>query len=311
MTAYTATTTTASTGPAARTGRGLRRAVTTMAAAATVTALGAVLAATAASAAVAAPTTTAATAATAAAAPARNWIGTGWNNHLIYTADPATTTHFYGSATSFGTGSDPAASPITDSLATSGLLDYSSYAQFSADISSGAIAGSYHWVMYDPEQWSQTPQAEQLNPAKYLAAFGKLAHAHGLKVIETPARDLGNVATTCPLNTATGENLDQWYIRCNIAGAAAASSDIYVLQDQVNTTNLTEYKALFTQARTQALAANPTIATDTEISTNYGTPTDMATAAKSVPASGYYLSTTSPNIPQADQFLHIMQTAGY
>jgi hypothetical protein len=41
----------------------------------------------------------------------------------------------------------------------------------------------------------QTPAAEQQNPVKYLGLFASLAHQHGYKVIETPARDLGNRAS--------------------------------------------------------------------------------------------------------------------
>jgi hypothetical protein len=247
----------------------------------------------------------------AATTPARNWIGTGWNVHLAYQADPATASHFFSAATSFGTGPSSTASPVTDSLSASATLYYSSYAQFSADLSSGAITYPYKWVMYDPEGWANTPLAEQQNPVRYLGLFASLAHSKGYKVIETPARDLGNVATVCPLNTATGENLDQWYIRCKIA-AAAAAADVYVLQDQVNTTSITEYQWLFTQARAQALAANSAVKVDAEISTNYGTADQMAAAAQSVPtASGFYLSTTTAAITQTTQFLQKMQTAGY
>jgi hypothetical protein len=250
-------------------------------------------------------------AAGAATTPARNWIGTGWNVHLAYQADAATTSHFFNAATSYGTGPNNDATPVTDGFSTSATLYYSSYAQFQSDISSGAITYPYKWVMYDPEGWANTPLAEQQNPVKYLGLFASLAHQHGYKVIETPARDLGNVATTCPLSTKTGENLDQWYIRCKIATAAAAA-DVYVVQDQVNTTTLTEYQWLFNQARAQATAANSTVKVDAEISTNYGTADQMAAAAQSVPnAAGFYLSTTTAGITQTTQFLQKMQAAGY
>jgi hypothetical protein len=247
----------------------------------------------------------------ASTAPARNWIGTGWNVHLAYQADPATTRHFFSAAASFGTGPSTAASPVTDGFSTSATLYYSSYAQFKSDLSSGAITYPYKWVMYDPEGWAGTPAAEQHNPVKYLGLFAKLAHSKGYKVIETPARDLGNVATTCPLHTKTGENLDQWYVRCKIA-AAAAAADVYVLQDQVNTTNVTEYQWLFNQARAQAVAANSAVLVDAEVSTNYGDASDMAAAAQSVPkANGFYVSMTSPSIAEAGEFFDKMQAAGY
>src|ERR1043165_2954985 len=114
-----------------------------------------------------------------------------------------------------------AAKPGNHGLSNSATMYYSPHAQFQADPASGAITYPYKWVMYDPEGWANTPAAEQKDPVKYLGLFASLAHSRGYKVIETPARDLGNVATVCALNTAIGENLDQWYVRCKIAAAAA------------------------------------------------------------------------------------------
>jgi len=268
---------------------------------------------TAAAAAALAATAAAATVGTAAASASTqtdNWIATGWNIHLNDRADPGTAGHFFNSPGSFGTGTSDTATPITDGFATSGVLAYTSYAQFAADIATNAITYPYKWVLYDPEAWPQTPLSEQQNPARYLRLFGKLAHAHGYQAIEVPARDLGTVAgSTCPARP--GQNLDTWYARCNIAGAAAAHATIFILQDQVNTTNVPEYDALFTSARTEALAANPHVQVDAEVSTNYGTPAQMTAAAQSVSANGYYISATTPTMPQADQFLQAMQTAGY
>ena len=50
---------------------------------------------------------------------------------------------------------------------------------------------------------------------------------------------------------------------------------------------------------------------DSELSTNYGTAGQMAAAAKSVNADGFYVSITSPAIGQADQFFKLMRAAGY
>ncbi len=249
---------------------------------------------------------------TAASAATHDWIATGWNIHLADQLDPATARHFFNTSSSFGTGPVAAKNPVTNGFAANAVLVFDSYAQFASDIQSGAIGPDYKWVLYDPEEWSQTPVAEQLNPVKYLTQFGQLAHAHGYKVIEAPGRDLGNVAksgSACP--ELPGENLDRWYIHCDIAGAAAAASDVYVLQDQVNTTNVTEYDALFASARRQALAANPQAVVDSELSTNYGTAQQMATAAKSINADGFYVSITHPSIGQAVQFFRLMRAAGY
>jgi hypothetical protein len=248
----------------------------------------------------------------AASASTHNWIATGWNIHLAHRLDPATAGHFFNTSSSYGTGPKASINPVTDGFAANAVLVFDSYAQFASDLKSGRISHDYKWVLYDPEEWPQTPAAEQLSPVRYLTEFGRLAHSHGYKVIEAPGRDLGNVArsgSACP--ELPGENLDKWYIRCDIAGAAAAASDVYVLQNQVNTTHLAEYDSLFSSALRQARAANPQVTVDSELSTNYGTASQMAAAARSVSADGFYVSITHPAIGQADQFFRLMRAAGY
>lgn len=246
----------------------------------------------------------------ASAATTSNWVMTGWNIHQLDQLSPATARHFFDTPGSYATGPLAATSPVSDGFVTSGVLVYNSYAQFAADIASHAIAPSYGWVMYDPEYWAQTPVNEQQNPALYMQEFGQLAHANGLKVIEAPGRDLGLVpGSACP--QAPGESLDRWYLRCDIPGAAAADADLLVVQDQVNTTNPAEFDLLYGNSRAQAQAANPAIVADAEVSTTYGTATQMATAAKSAAADGIYINATTNTLSKAKSFLHIMQLAGY
>ena len=245
----------------------------------------------------------------ASAAATGNWVMTGWNIHQLNQLSPATASHFFNTPASYATGPNTTASPVSDGFTTNGVLVYNSYAQFAADIANHAIAPAYTWVMYDLEYWAQTPLNEQQNPAQYMQQFGQLAHANGLKVIEAPGRDLGLVpGAACPMGR---ENLDHWYLRCNIPGAAAASADMLVVQDQVNTTNPAEFDYLYTTARTQAQAANPAITVDAEVSTTYGTATQIATAAKSAGADGIYINATTSALGKTRTFLHLMQTAGY
>jgi hypothetical protein len=249
-------------------------------------------------------------AAAPASASVHNWVMTGWNIHQINQLDPATASSLFNTNTSYGTGPNSTGNPISDGFSANGVLVYTSYAQFASDLQNGAISPNYKWVQYDPEMWAQTPVNEQQNPALYMRLFGQLAHANGYNVVEVPARDLAQVpGSACP--QLPGENLDHWFVRCNIAGAAAAYADVFVLQDQVNTTNLTEFDYLYNTTRSQALAANPRVVVDAEVSTNYGTADQMAAAAQSVTADGYYINATTPSISQADQFLQEMQAAGY
>jgi hypothetical protein len=140
--------------------------------------------------------------------------------------------------------------------------------------------------------------------------FAQLAHAHGFYVIEAPARDLGNVVdSVCPKRR--GETLDQWYIRCGAAGAAAAYSDAVVIQSQVRATDLFTYRWLVSTAKKQALAASSTATVLAALSTNYGTPVQMAAAARAVDAEGFYVTVTSSAIPQACAFFREILAAGY
>jgi hypothetical protein len=246
----------------------------------------------------------------ASAATTSNWVLTGWNIHQLHHLSPATANHFFNTPGSYATGPNTATSPVSDGFTTTGVLVYNSYAQFAADIAKHAIAPSYGWVMYDPEYWAQTPLNEQRDPARYLQQFGQLAHANGLKVIEAPGRDLALVpGAACP--QTRGESLDHWYLRCNIPAAAAASADMVVIQDQVNTTNPAEFDFLYSNSRAQAQAANPQIITDAEVSTTYGSATQMATAARSAGADGIYINATTRALGKAKSFLHLMQVAGY
>jgi hypothetical protein len=115
----------------------------------------------------------------AASASTHNWIATGWNIHLARQLDPATAGHFFNTPSSYGTGPKASVDPVTDGFATNAVLVYDSYARFASDVKSGAISNDYRWVLYDPEEWPQTPAADQLNPFKYMTRFGRLAHAHG------------------------------------------------------------------------------------------------------------------------------------
>ena len=245
-------------------------------------------------------------AASAATHPA--WIMTAGNVQQLNGIDPGTTAHFFNTAASYGVGASLVKTPVQRGYNTTPVLAYCSYAQFSSDIHSGAISYPYQWVMYDPEYWSQTPVSEQQDPVKYMRLFGQLAHAHGLKVILAPALDLGIVPGSL-LPRLPRETINQWYLRVGIASAATAA-DVYVLQDESNTTNLSQYDSLFNSTAAQARAANRAVRVFSEVSTDTGTAGQMAAAARSVSPDGFYVAAPGA-IPQADQFFQQMQAAGY
>jgi hypothetical protein len=150
---------------------------------------------------------------------------------------------------------------------------------------------------------------EQQDPIGTMRQFGALAHANGLKVVMAPSLDLGAVANSV-LPRQQGESVSQWYVRVNIAGAAASAGDLYILQDESNTANVTAYDSLFNSVKAQATAANATGKVYSEVSTVNGTVAQMAAAVKSVTADGFYVAT--PNATdQGVQFFQQMKAAGY
>jgi len=246
-------------------------------------------------------------AANAATKPA--WFMTAGNIQSLSQTDSATAAHFFNTSTAYGAGASLVRTPVQAGYATTPVLDFTSYAQFSSDIASGSIKYPYRWVMYDPEDWSQTPVDEQDNPVKYMEAFGTLAHAHGLKVVEAPAMDLCSVTGTV-YPRQSGETCSQWYTRVNIAGAAARDGNIYILQDESNIPNLSVYDSLYTSSAAQARAANSAISVYSEVSTANGTVAQMTAAAKSISPDGMYVAAPGATA-QADQFFQSLKAAGY
>lgn len=139
------------------------------------------------------------------------------------------------------------------------VVDYGSYAQFANDVQNNAVGAGASWVQYDDEAWAATPTAEQQDPATYLRDFANLAHQHGYKVIETPARDLMSVAgAQCNESTAGTNSLDRAYLACGIAGDTryADAMDIQAQSDQLN---LSQYASFVSSAALQIHSANPSI----------------------------------------------------
>jgi hypothetical protein len=237
------------------------------------------------------------------------WMMTAGNVQSMSQADASTTAHFFDTPASFGAGASLVKTPVQARYGTTPVLSYTSYAQFHSDISSDAISYPYKWVMFDPENWSATPVGERRNPVKYMTLFGQLAHAHGLKVIQAPSLDLATVSGSV-LPRQAGESADQWFIRVNIAGKAAAAGDTFQLQDESNTTSVSRYASMFNSTASQARAANAHVLVFSEVSTRNGTAAQMATAAKSITPDGFYVAADG-NMAQTLQFFQLMKTAGY
>jgi hypothetical protein len=243
------------------------------------------------------------------AATKPNWFMTAGNIQSLSQTDSATASHFFNTPSAYGAGASLVKTPVQAGYSTTPVLNYTSYAQFSSDVKNGAIKYPYKWVMYDPEDWAATPVGEQQDPVKYMKLFGQLAHAHGLKVVEAPAMDLCSVSGTA-YPRQSGETCAQWFTRVNIAGAGATDGNIFILQDESNTTNLAVYDSLYTSSAAQARAAHAGIPVYSEVSTANGTAAQMTAAAKSISPDGMYVAAPGATAT-ADQFFLSMKAAGY
>jgi hypothetical protein len=237
------------------------------------------------------------------------WSMTAGNVQSMSAMDAGTTSYFFNTSTSYGSGASLVKTPVQRRYATTPVLSYTSYARFSSDIRSGAIRYRYKWVMYDPENWSATPVGERQNPVKYMTLFGQLAHAHGLKVIQAPSLDLATV-TGSVLPRQPGESADQWFVRADIAGKAAAAGDIFQLQDESNITAGGQYAYMFNTTERQARAANSNVLVFSEVSTDDATAAQMAAAAKSITPDGFYVAADG-KVAQTLRFFQLMKAAGY
>jgi hypothetical protein len=210
--------------------------------------------------------------------------------------------HFFNSANSFVLGkavSGYAAAPVA------GFRSYQKFAQAVGQLHSG------QWVMYDNEHWSHTPVKEQRDPAAYMRRFAQLAHRHGLKVIEAPARDLMSVpGGDCIRNS--GQTTDQAYLACDIP-KDARYADIYEIQAQADQPTASSYTSFVKAARRQALRANSHLVLLAGLTTDRGgSATQILACWKATHklVAGYWMNTNAGTIHVAVNALTRIHRAG-
>lgn len=174
------------------------------------------------------------------------------------------------------------------------MVSYASFAQFQADVNSGAVQPSARAVMYDCENWVFTPSNEQADPAGYMRQFAALAHAHGYLVIAALGIDVESVLSP-------GSDKYSAFEQSGLATQIAPLVDFYHIQAQRLEPTLPQYVA-FTQAiEQQVRAANPKAIITAGLTTNLNgvstTPQQIADAVNATSSfvSGYWLNVPSAN----------------
>jgi hypothetical protein len=156
----------------------------------------------------------------------------------------------------------PGQQPLTGASAEP-VVTFSSVAELRAALASNALPPGTRAVLYDPEAWSYTPAAEQRDPVGAAAQAAGLAHAHGLKIIVSPALNLTTVL-------APGGSTPHWqqFLDLGLARSIARVADTVELQAQSLERDPAAYATFVREAAAQARAGNPDVSVLAGLSTN-------------------------------------------
>jgi hypothetical protein len=244
------------------------------------------------------------------------WIVTGSKMSQLNRRDPTLASHFFNRQHSYAIGNEfGQQNQVPTGYAATPTLKYESYARFRADIERRGIDPSVKAVIYDPENWSDTPYPERRDPKAYLRRFSRLAHRHGYYVITSPARDLVTVPRA-HCRKRSGESMGAAFIRCRIAAAAAEHADAYKVQAQVYENAPTTYRWFVTRTGKQARAANPAIILLSNLATSpadyVATPDMLWHAHDNVVdvVAGHEININSSELGVAEEFLKRLRAAG-
>ena len=194
-------------------------------------------------------------------------------------------------------------------------LKYESYRRFRADVRNGRIERAIEVVIYDPENWEETPDREKRDPKRYLGLFARLARAHGYYTITSPARDLVSVSDAL-CHQQSGESMGDAFLRCRIPAAAARHANAYKVQAQVYEDDPAAYRSFISRARRQARRANPRVVILSNLATS---PADYVATAEMLWSAheavqdliaGHQLNVNTSDLPIAEDFLRMMRDAG-
>ena len=117
-------------------------------------------------------------------------------------------------------------------------------------------------VVYDDEDWSLTPKAQQQNPSRYESEGYRLARERGVVFIAAPAMDLVRV-----LDPDGSGSIAARFLSLDLIGQAARYADVVDIQAQ-GLEGGAQYASFVTAAAKQARSANPDVRVLAGLSTN-------------------------------------------
>jgi hypothetical protein len=194
------------------------------------------------------------------------------------------------------------------------VMTFASATALEEAVTGGRLPAGTYGVLYDPEAWPLTPVAEQRDPVQAATRAAAVAHAHGLRLIVTPALNLTTVL-------APGTPRWRAFLDLNLVARLAGVADIVEFQAQSLERDTATYTAFVQAATSQASTANPRIIVLAGLSTNPpGAPVDSQQLTAAVQATrsmvdGYWLNVPGQgprrptcNAPRPDIAIQTLQS---
>jgi len=194
------------------------------------------------------------------------------------------------------------------------VMTFASATALEEAVTGGRLPAGTYGVLYDPEAWPLTPVAEQRDPVQAATRAAAVAHAHGLRLIVTPALNLTTVL-------APGTPRWRAFLDLNLVARLAGVADIVEFQAQSLERDTATYTAFVQAATSQASTANPRIIVLAGLSTNPpGAPVDRQQLTAAVQATrslvdGYWLNVPGQgprcptcNAPRPDIAIQTLQS---
>jgi hypothetical protein len=175
------------------------------------------------------------------------------------------------------------------------VVTFSSAADLAEAVRSGQVPSDAYGVLYDPENWSFTPSAEQHDPVAAASQAAQAAHARGLKLLVAPAMNLTNVLGSGSGSADRGPRWQQ-FLNLRLVAHLAQVADVVELQAQSLERDTATYTSFVRQAAAQAHAARAGVTVLAGLSSNPPGPavtsqhlTDVIRATRSL-VDGYWLN---------------------
>lgn len=227
---------------------------------------------------------------TAASAPL--WIVAGSTLTRLLATDSAAATGEFNTPNAFVLTPEHSWA-IPDGWTSTPTADFTSYSALRSALDGGKLDPRIKAVLYDSEQWSLTPSAEQHDPGRYYKLAGELVHRHHLLFIAAPATDLVNVLSK---SDADAQGRYPTFLSLSLPADAARYADVLDIQAQGSEADTALFTSFVSQAAAQARSANPNIRILAGLSTNPSgksvTTSVIETAARAVrpQVDGYWLN---------------------